>query len=59
MNPPVSYAAMLCGSRGARSAVHEARPPEPPRPRLLDRVRAALAVLRPLQGGPRLMAYLL
>ena len=43
MSPSVSYLVTSCGSqRGAASAVHEARPPEGPKPRLLDRVRAAL-----------------
>ena len=49
MSPSVSYLVTSCGSRrGAASAVHEARPPERPKPRLLDRVRAALR-LRHLQ----------
>ncbi len=43
MTPSVSYAMISCGSRnGGPSAVHEAGPAEAPKPRLLDRVRAAL-----------------
>ncbi len=34
------YAVIACGSHA--SALHEAGPSEPPKPRLLDRVRAAL-----------------
>ena len=38
----MAYATVPCGSRPRRAlAVHEAGPSEPPKPRLLDRVRAA------------------
>ena len=43
MSPSVSYAVLSCGRRrGSFAAVHETSPAEPPKPRLLDRVRAAL-----------------
>jgi site-specific recombinase XerD len=44
MSPTVSYRGLACSDRRARHGVHEARPPETARPRLLDRVRAALRV---------------
>ena len=43
MRPSLSYAVIACGGRpGHALAFHEAGPAEPPKPRLLDRVRAAL-----------------
>jgi integron integrase len=43
MSPFVSYAALSHGGgRRPASSVRESRPAEPPKPRLLDRVRAAL-----------------
>ncbi len=43
MSRSVSYAGTSCGARrGPLCAVHEATPTEPSKPRLLDRVRAAL-----------------
>ena len=43
MSPTVSYRAWV-SDRGARHGVHEARLPETARPRVLDRIRAALRV---------------
>ena len=44
-NPPLLYATLSEGSRrGFVFAVHEASPAGPPKPRLLDRVRAALRI---------------
>jgi integron integrase len=43
--PPFPYAVIACGSRrgyGHRLVLRETGPSEPPKPRLLDRVRAAL-----------------
>ena len=46
MRPSMSYAVATCGSRrGHTRALHEAGPSEPAKPRLLDRVRAALRLL--------------
>ena len=45
MRPSTSYAVIACRSRQSRDrafSFHEAGPVEPPRPRLFDRVRAAL-----------------
>jgi hypothetical protein len=42
-NPPSSYARLSEGNRHCSTlAVHETSPVEPPKPRLLDRVRAAV-----------------
>jgi integrase-like protein len=42
MRASLLYPVMSCRSRRHATAVHEAAPPSPPGPRLLDRVRAAL-----------------
>jgi site-specific recombinase XerD len=44
VSPSVSYAAVRCGGRRYRPTVNESRPFPPPRPRLLDRVRAGLRI---------------
>ncbi len=44
-NPPFFYVVLAGGTRrGSLSTVHETRAPGPPKPRLLDRVRAALRI---------------
>jgi len=44
-NPSSSYVALSEGGwRGSAAAVHETRPAGPTKPRLLDRVRAALRI---------------
>ena len=44
-SPPFSYVALSEGApRGSVFTVHESSPTDPPKPRLLDRVRAALRI---------------